>query len=82
MKAILLRELFWLFLSFVLSLVLSFVFLELVNLTSADRTLNNIEQVFSVQFYIIGCGVSFFSIYLVRIIIAAIKMFVEYTSNK
>jgi hypothetical protein len=82
MKAILLRELFWLFLSFVLSLVLSFVFLELVNLTSADRTLNNIEQVFSVQLYIIGCGVSFFSIYLVRIIIAAIKMFVEYTSNK
>lgn len=82
MKAILLRELFWLFLSFVLSLLLSFVFLELLQLTSADRSLKQIEKVFSVQLYLIGCGISFFSIYMVRVLVAAIKMFAEYLNNK
>lgn len=82
MKAILLRELFWLLLSFVLSLILSFVFLELLHLTSADRSLKEIEQVFSVQLYLIGCGVSFFSIYMVRVLVAGIKMFAKYLTNR
>lgn len=75
MKALFLRELFWLVLSFVLSLVLSFLFLELLGLTSTERSLKEIEQVFSVQLYIIGCFISFVSIYIVRIISSAIKMF-------
>ncbi len=37
MKAILLRELFWLVLSSVLSLVLAFLFLEVLDLTSSER---------------------------------------------
>lgn len=81
MKTILLRELFWLFLSLVLSLLLAFVFLELLHLTSADRSLKQIEKVFSVQLYLIGCAVSFFSIYMVRILVAGIKMFVEYRNK-
>ena len=77
MKSIILRELFWIILSFVISLILGFIFLELLELTSTDRTLKRIEKVFSVQLYIIGCIVSFVSIYIVRIIFAAIKMFVR-----
>ena len=77
MKSIILRELFWIILSFVISLILGFVFLELLELTSTDRSLKRIEKVFSVQLYIIGCIVSFVSIYIVRIIFAAIRMFVH-----
>lgn len=76
MKSIILRELFWIILSFVISLILGFIFLELLELTSTDRSLKRIEKVFSVQLYIIGCIVSFISIYIVRIIFAAIRMFV------
>ncbi len=77
MKSIFLRELFWIILSFVISLILGFIFLELLELTSTDRSLKRIEKVFSVQLYIIGCIVSFISIYIVRIIFAAIRMFVH-----
>ena len=77
MKSIILRELFWIILSFVISLILGFVFLELLELTSTDRSLKRIEKVFSVQLYIIGCIVSFVSVYIVRIIFAAIRMFVR-----
>lgn len=69
------RELFWLVLSTVLSLILGFVFLELIELTSTQRTLQPIEQVFSVELYLIGCLISIVAIYIVRIIFIAIKMF-------
>ena len=77
MKSIIIRELFWIILSSVISLILGFIFLELLELTSTDRSLKRIEKVFSVQLYIIGCIVSFVSIYIVRIIFAAIRMFVR-----
>ena len=77
MKAVILRELFWLVISTVLSLVLSFVFLELLDLTSSERSLKPIEKVFSVQLYLIGCFLSFIAIYIVRVIISAVKMFTQ-----
>tara|TARA_B110000037_G_scaffold45320_2_gene55584 strand:+ start:1090 stop:1323 length:234 start_codon:yes stop_codon:yes gene_type:complete len=77
MKAVILRELFWLVISTVLSLVLSFVFLELLELTSSERSLKPIEKVFSVQLYLIGCFLSFIAIYIVRVIISAVKMFTQ-----
>ena len=76
MKTIILRELFWLILSFVMSLVLAFFFLEILSLTSSERTLKRVEQIFSVQLYLTGCMVSFISIYIVRIIFVAIKRLV------
>ena len=75
MKKIILRELFWFIMSFVLSLFLSLIFLEILDLTSTERSMKSIEKIFSVQLYIVGCIVSFVCIYIVRIIIAAIKMF-------
>lgn len=77
MKAVILRELFWLVISMVLSLVLSFVFIELLDLTSSERSLKPIEKVFSVQLYLIGCFLSFIAIYIVRVIISAVKMFTQ-----
>ena len=75
MKAILLRELFWLVLSSVLSLVLAFLFLEVLDLTSSERGLKPIEKVFSVHMYVFGCIFSFIAIYIIRVIVSAVKMF-------
>ena len=75
MKAILLRELFWLVLSSVLSLVLAFLFLEVLDLTSSERGLKPIEKVFSVQMYVFGCIFSFIAMYIIRVIVSAVKMF-------
>ena len=50
-------------------------FLELLELTSTDRSLEEGRKVFSAIVYN-SCIVSFISIYIVRIIFAAIRMFV------
>lgn len=75
MKSIILKELFWLALSSVLSLFLAFVFLGLLSLTSQQESVNSIEKIFTVQLYIIGWFVSFISIYIFRIIFKAVKKY-------
>ena len=75
MKKIIFREIFWLIFGMIFSLVLSFIFLELLDLSSTDKNMNQIERVFSVQLYILGVIVSFICIYIVRIIVYAIKLF-------
>ncbi|MAJ36319.1 MAG: hypothetical protein CMC19_09940 [Flavobacteriaceae bacterium] len=76
MKKIIVRETFWFLLSVVLSLLLSFVFLEILQLTSTNRNMNKLEQVFSVQLYIIGCFMSIIFIYVVRVIAYALKFLI------
>jgi hypothetical protein len=75
MKAIIIKELFWLVLSSVISLFLAFVFLAMLNLTSSENTLNSIEKTFTVQLYLIGWFVSIISVYIFRIITIAIKKY-------
>jgi hypothetical protein len=75
MKKIVIKELFWLIFSAVLSLFLSFIFLGLLSLTSSQETINPIEKVFTIQLYIIGCIVSVISIYIFRIVFKAIKTY-------
>jgi len=75
MKNFFVRELFWFVLTFVISLILSLIFMELSNLTSTNKSMMDIEKIFTVQLYIIGCIVSFISIYIVRIIVVAIKKY-------
>ncbi len=75
MKNFFVRELFWFVLTFVMSLILSLIFMELSNLTSSSKGMMDIEKIFTVQLYIIGCIVSFISIYIVRIIVIAIKKY-------
>ncbi len=76
MKDILLKEIFWFIIGSLLSLVLSFVFLGLLELTTADSKMNEVEKVFSLQLYIIGCFVSLISIYIVRIVVNATKKYI------
>ena len=73
MKAIIIRELFWFVFGAVMSLFLSFIFLEILSLTTAQENMNSVEKIFTVQLYIIGCFVSLFCIYIFRIIKIAIK---------
>ena len=77
MKNILIRELYWFVVSFILSLFLSFIFVGIYNLTSSERGLNELEMMFTVQIYLIGCFVSFIVVYIVRLIITAVKMFIS-----
>ncbi len=77
MFKIFVREVFWFILTFILSLFFAFVFLEFYHLASTDSSLKNIEKIFSIQIYIIGCIVSFICIYIIRVIVAAIKMLVR-----
>ncbi len=76
MKDIIVKEFFWLIIGSLISLILSFVFLGLLELTSASEQMNGIEKVFSIQLYIIGCFVSLISVYLVRIVVSAIKKYI------
>ena len=76
MKETIVKEFFWLVIGSLFSLILSFVFLGLLDLTSSAEKLNEIEKVFSVQLYILGFIVSLISIYIVRIVVSAIKKYI------
>jgi len=73
MKELILRELFWLVISFLISLVASFLFLEFLAISSSEPELNSLEKLFTLQLYIIGCIVSFISVYVVRVVVSFIK---------
>ena len=77
MKKIFYREVFWFVVSIILSLFLSFIYLEIMDLSSSDRNLNNVERIFSVQLYIVGCLVSFICIYIVRLIVGIVKILIN-----
>lgn len=75
MKKTIIKELFWFVISALLALILAFVFLFLLNLTSAEQTINRFEKLFTIQLYIVGWSVSFITIYIFRIIIKGITKF-------
>jgi hypothetical protein len=64
MKDLIVRELFWFVISFLI---------ELMALSSSEPELNSLEKLFTLQLYIIGCIVSFISVYIVRIVLSFIK---------
>jgi len=72
MKKAILRELMWFVLASVLAVPLSFVFLGLMRLTSADPSMNAVEKVFTAQLFAIGWGVMFLCVYIVRIVVRAL----------
>ncbi len=73
MKDRIVKEFFWLVIGSLMSLLLSFVFIALLGITSVEVKMNEIEKIFSIQLYILGCFVSLLSIYIVRIVVSAIK---------
>jgi uncharacterized membrane protein len=76
MKDFIVKELFWFIIIFMISLVLSFLFLGMLSLNSSDPSLNEVEKVFTVQLYIVGCIVSMLCVYVIRIVVAAIKKYI------
>ncbi len=72
MKKIIIRELFWFVISVLLSLVIAFVVLWMINLTSATNRPNEIEKILTIQLYTISWLISLISIYIVRIIVKGI----------
>jgi hypothetical protein len=77
MKKIIFREIFWLIFSAILSLLISFLFIELVDLSSTERQLKSIEKIFSVQLYLIGVIVSFVCIYITRVLVYTLKVLIS-----
>ena len=77
MKETIVKEFFWLIIGSLISLILSFVFLGLLDLTSANEEMNEVEKFFSIQLYIIGCIVSLISVYIVRVVVYATKKYMN-----
>ncbi|GGE16854.1 hypothetical protein GCM10010831_17670 [Psychroflexus salis] len=75
MKKTIIKELFWFVMSALIALILAFVFLGLLNLTSSEQTMNSFEKLFTIQLYIVGWIVSFITIYIFRIVIKGIIKF-------
>jgi hypothetical protein len=73
MKKILVRELFWFVISLLISLIGSFIFLEILAISSTKPELNSLEKLFTIQLYIIGCMVTFISVYIVRIVVSFVQ---------
>ena len=73
MKKILVRELFWFVISLLISLIGSFIFLEVLAISSTEPELNSLEKLFTIQLYIIGCMVTFISVYIVRIVVSFVQ---------
>ena len=73
MKKTLVRELFWFVISLLISLIGSFIFLEILAISSTEPELNSLEKLFTIQLYIIGCMVTFISVYIVRIVVSFVQ---------
>lgn len=75
MKNFLIRELFWFVISSLVSFGLAFIYLELLEITSASYNLNEVEKLFYIQLYFIAWISSLVSVYIVRIVVSALKKY-------
>lgn len=73
MKQLILREILWFFISLILAVPLGFVFLSFMKLSSAAPSVNDLEKLFVIQLLIVSFFVAFFAIYVVRLVVYAIK---------
>jgi hypothetical protein len=73
MKQLIIREILWFFISLVLAVPLGFVFLSFLNLSSAAPTVNELEKLFVMQLLFISFVVAFIAIYVVRLVVYAVK---------
>jgi hypothetical protein len=74
MKKFFAKEFLWLILTIVLAIPLGFVFLHFLELSPQGQQYNYEEEVFLVQLYLIGVLLSFAGIYIIRIMISALKI--------
>ena len=52
MKDLIVRELFWFVISFLIALIGSFLFLEFLALSSSEPEFNSLEKLFTLQMYL------------------------------
>lgn len=72
MKEILVREVFWFVIASLIALPLSFFFLGFLDLTSSSPKMNEIENIFYLQLFIIGWFISLICVYIIRVVVSAI----------
>jgi len=77
MKKTIAKEFLWFLGSIVLAFLLGFVFLFGLDLTTSGYEPTEEDQIFVIQFYLLGFLISFIGIYLIRLIVAAMKMQAE-----
>ncbi|MBC6996648.1 hypothetical protein QWY85_08965 [Neolewinella lacunae] len=73
MKAFFAREFLWLLLTLVLAVPLAFLWLAALDLVSAQAHFTDEEKVFVLELFLLAYAISFVGIYLVRMVVAAIK---------
>jgi cytosine/uracil/thiamine/allantoin permease len=72
MKKTIIRELFWFVISALLSVVIAFIILWMISLTSVSGQLNQIEKILTIQLYAVSWVISLISIYIIRIVVKGI----------
>lgn len=77
MKKTIAKEFLWFLGSLVLAFLLGFVFLFGLDLTTSGHDPTEEDQVFVIQFYLVGFLISFIGVYLIRLIVAAMKLQAE-----
>ncbi|MEM9820740.1 MAG: hypothetical protein AAF985_06695 [Bacteroidota bacterium] len=74
MKKIIAKEFLWFLLTIALAFLLGFVFLFGLDLTTSGHEPTEEDQIFVIQFYLLGFVLSFVGIYLIRLIVVAMKV--------
>lgn len=73
MPVIIAREFIWLVATLILAFPLAFLWLSAVDLVSPTPRYSPDEQVFIVELFFVAYAVCFIGVYLMRLVIAAIK---------
>ena len=73
MKVFFAREFLWLLLTIVLAVPLSFIWLTGLDVVADDPSFGEEEKIFVMELFLVAYAVSFLGIYLIRLVVAAIK---------
>lgn len=68
------KEFLWLLLSLVLALPLAFLWLSGLDIVSTDSDFNQSEKIFVIELFLLAYVFSFVGIYLIRMVVGAIKI--------
>lgn len=67
------REFLWFLLTLVLAVPLAFLWLVSMDIVSAGNSFTNDEEIFVIELFLFAYLICFLGIYLVRLVVAAIK---------
>lgn len=73
MKSLLVKELSWFVIGSIIAIPLAFIFVGLFKLSTAGPEPNEVEEIFYFQLLFIGWIVSLVAVYIVRVVVSAIR---------